>query len=118
MMIVTSRLPESADSPQLAARTLARLSGSPGAIRQHLGPLSAGEVAARNESLAQHHDGVGVAVDQVVPEHVLGQQHRPELHEPGHVNPFGLEFLLAFGREVGEGIGDVLAPGTGVPPLH
>ncbi|MGE5831246.1 MAG: LuxR C-terminal-related transcriptional regulator, partial [Micromonosporaceae bacterium] len=45
LMIVTSRLPDSADSPQLAARTLARLAGSPGAIRQHLGPLTAAEVA-------------------------------------------------------------------------
>jgi DNA-binding CsgD family transcriptional regulator len=46
LMIVTSRPPDSADSPQLAARTLARLSGAGGAIRQHLGPLNAGEVAA------------------------------------------------------------------------
>jgi DNA-binding NarL/FixJ family response regulator len=33
-------------SPQFAARTLARLTGIPGAIRQHLGPLGPAEVAA------------------------------------------------------------------------
>jgi DNA-binding NarL/FixJ family response regulator len=31
-------------APELTARTLARLSGGPGAIRQHLGPLDAAEV--------------------------------------------------------------------------
>lgn len=44
LMLVTSRPPDAADSPQLAARTLARVSGVPGAIRQHLGPLDAGAV--------------------------------------------------------------------------
>jgi DNA-binding CsgD family transcriptional regulator len=46
LMLVTSQPPDVADSPQLAARTLARVGGAPGAIRQHLGPLDAGGVGA------------------------------------------------------------------------
>jgi DNA-binding NarL/FixJ family response regulator len=45
LLVVTSRPPDTAVFPQLAARTLARLSGAPGAIRQHLGRLGTGEVA-------------------------------------------------------------------------
>jgi two-component system nitrate/nitrite response regulator NarL len=45
LLMVTSRPPEAAVSPELTARTLARLSGVPGAVRQHLGPLAAGHVA-------------------------------------------------------------------------
>jgi DNA-binding CsgD family transcriptional regulator len=45
LLLVTSRPPAAAVSPELAARTLARLTGTPGAIRQHLGPLSTAEVA-------------------------------------------------------------------------
>jgi two-component system, NarL family, nitrate/nitrite response regulator NarL len=41
LLLVTSRPPED----ELTARTLARLSGVPGAVRRHLGPLAAGEVA-------------------------------------------------------------------------
>src|SRR5919107_1607121 len=44
LLLVTSRPPEAAVSPALTARTLARLSGMPGAVRRHLGPLGAGEV--------------------------------------------------------------------------
>src|SRR5258705_121882 len=44
LLIVTSQPPEMAVSRQLVARTLARLSGTPDAVRQHLGPLSAPEV--------------------------------------------------------------------------
>lgn len=65
LLVVASRLPEAAVSPQLAARILARLSGVPGAIRQHLGPLCFDEVA---EVLAQAYPGVAVptpAVDTV-----------------------------------------------------
>jgi DNA-binding NarL/FixJ family response regulator len=50
LLVVASRPPDAAVSPQLAARTMARLSGAPGAVRQHLGPLSRAEVA---EVLAQ-----------------------------------------------------------------
>jgi DNA-binding CsgD family transcriptional regulator len=46
LLLVTSQLPDAAVSPQLAARTLARLSGSAGAVRQHLGPLARTDIAA------------------------------------------------------------------------
>ncbi|NUT36133.1 MAG: AAA family ATPase [Hamadaea sp.] len=45
LFVVTSQPPENAVSRQLVARTLARLSGAPGAIRQHLGPLRPAQVA-------------------------------------------------------------------------
>lgn len=45
LLVAASRPPDEAVSPQLVARTLARLSGSPGAIRQHLGPLTQADVA-------------------------------------------------------------------------
>ncbi|GAB1641230.1 hypothetical protein KRMM14A1259_16530 [Krasilnikovia sp. MM14-A1259] len=44
LLLVTSRPPDAAVSPQLAARSLARLSGVPGAVRRHLGALDAGQV--------------------------------------------------------------------------
>jgi DNA-binding CsgD family transcriptional regulator len=46
LLLVASRQPDTAVSPQLVAATLARLSGAPGAIRQHLGPLPRTDVAA------------------------------------------------------------------------
>jgi two-component system, NarL family, nitrate/nitrite response regulator NarL len=45
LLLVTSQPPEAAVAPELTARTLARLSGVPGAVRRHLGPLEAGQVA-------------------------------------------------------------------------
>jgi DNA-binding CsgD family transcriptional regulator len=53
LLVVASRPPDSAVSPQLVARTMARLSGTPGAIRQHLRPLEPAGVAA---ILAQVYD--------------------------------------------------------------
>lgn len=44
LLLVTSEPPESAVSPQLTARTLARLTGRPGAIRRHLSGLAEAEV--------------------------------------------------------------------------
>lgn len=44
LLLVTSRPPGEAVSPQLTGRTLTRLAGVPGAIRQHLSPLRAEEV--------------------------------------------------------------------------
>ncbi|WP_238547141.1 helix-turn-helix transcriptional regulator [Actinoplanes friuliensis] len=44
LVLVTSRPPDEAVSPLLTARVLARLSGAPGAVRQHLGALTAGQV--------------------------------------------------------------------------
>lgn len=46
LLVVGSRPSDEAISPRLVAATLARLSGAPGAIRQHLGPLPRAEVAA------------------------------------------------------------------------
>ncbi len=45
LLVVTSRPPDAAVSPLLTARVLARLSGAPGAVRQHLGALTAGQVS-------------------------------------------------------------------------
>jgi DNA-binding CsgD family transcriptional regulator len=45
MLLVTSRTPDAAVSPELTARALARLAGTPGAIRQHLAPLRPVDVA-------------------------------------------------------------------------
>ena len=45
LLLVTSRPPDAAVSPELTARTLARLSGTPGAVRQHLGALAVDDVA-------------------------------------------------------------------------
>lgn len=45
LLVVTSRPPDTAADPALAVRALERLAGAPGAVRRHLGPLSAGHVA-------------------------------------------------------------------------
>lgn len=44
LVLVTSQPPDAAVSPLLTHRTLARLSGVPGAVRQHLAPLDAARV--------------------------------------------------------------------------
>jgi two-component system nitrate/nitrite response regulator NarL len=44
LLLVTSQPPGAAVAPQLTARTLARLSGRPGAVRRHLSALSQAEV--------------------------------------------------------------------------
>jgi two-component system, NarL family, nitrate/nitrite response regulator NarL len=44
LLLVTSQPSEAAVSPLLTARTLARLSGVPGALRRHLGPLDVAQV--------------------------------------------------------------------------
>ncbi|MCW6003124.1 LuxR C-terminal-related transcriptional regulator [Micromonospora sp. CPCC 205371] len=75
LLIVTSRPPET----PVVARTLARLSGVPGAIRQHLGPLSAADVAS---VLAEVYPSVSPAVARAV-------------HERTGGNPYWLTELLA-----------------------
>ncbi|MFC0007935.1 AAA family ATPase [Micromonospora siamensis] len=45
LLVVASRPPADAVAPDLAVRALARLCGVRGAVRQHLGPLAAGQVA-------------------------------------------------------------------------
>ena len=81
LLVVTSRPPDTAVSPRLAARTLARLSGAPGALRQHLRPLRAVDVA---EILAQAYPGqrLPAATAQAVWERTSG-------------NPYWLTELLA-----------------------
>lgn len=54
LLLVTSQPPEAAVSPQLTARTLARLTGRPGAIRRHLSGLAQAEVG----ELLRHAYGV------------------------------------------------------------
>ena len=44
LLLVTSQPAEAAVAPQLAERALARLAGRPGAVRRHLGALTAAEV--------------------------------------------------------------------------
>ncbi|MDG4790623.1 helix-turn-helix transcriptional regulator [Micromonospora sp. WMMD1102] len=58
LLVVGSRPPEEAVSPRLVAATLARLSGAPGVVRQHLGPLDRPDVAA---VLAQVYPGLPVS---------------------------------------------------------
>ncbi|MFC7248073.1 AAA family ATPase [Catellatospora aurea] len=79
LILVTSRPPDAADSPELVARTLARLSGAPGAVRQHLGPLGPADVA---EIVRQVHG--------VIPEHLAGA-----VCERTGGNPYWLVELLA-----------------------
>ncbi|GIG91097.1 hypothetical protein Pen02_60330 [Plantactinospora endophytica] len=62
LLLVGSRPAEEAVSPRLVAATLARLSGAPGAIRQHLGPLGRPDVAA---VLGQVYPGRPVPADVV-----------------------------------------------------
>ncbi|MFC7549187.1 LuxR C-terminal-related transcriptional regulator [Plantactinospora sp. GCM10030261] len=77
LLVVVSRPPEVAVNPGLAARTLARLTGAPGAVRQHLGPLTPDEVAeilnqvyadrpvADDEARPVPDDGAGPVPDEV-----------------------------------------------------
>jgi DNA-binding NarL/FixJ family response regulator len=82
LLLVTSRLPEEAVSPQLVARTLARLTGGPDAIRQHLRPLTESEVSVL----------IGQAYGTPVPAHVVEAAY----HDTGG-NPYRLTELLATG---------------------
>jgi DNA-binding CsgD family transcriptional regulator len=81
LLLVTSQPPEVALSPQLAARTLARLSSTPGAVRQHLSPLAPAEVA---QVLAQ------VYPDAPVPNPVVQR-----VWKRTRGNPYVLRELLA-----------------------
>lgn len=45
LIVVTSQPSDAALSPDIVTRTIARLAGTPGAVRQHLGPLGRDEVA-------------------------------------------------------------------------
>ncbi len=63
LLLVTSQPADAAVSPQLAARTLARLCGAQGAIRAHLGPLAPGEIEA---ILAEVYPHLPVRVEAVL----------------------------------------------------
>jgi DNA-binding CsgD family transcriptional regulator len=81
LLVVTSRPPDDAVSPRLAARTLARLAGGPGGVRQHLRPLGRAEVG---ELVARHYPGVVVPADVVA-----------AVHTRTRGNPYWLRELLA-----------------------
>jgi two-component system nitrate/nitrite response regulator NarL len=61
LLLVTSQPPEAAVAPQLTARTLARLTGRPGAVRRHLSGLAPAEVGELLSNLY----GVDRATDEV-----------------------------------------------------
>lgn len=60
LLLVTSQPPDAAVSPLLTARTLARLSGVPGAVRRHLGALDAAQVG---EILTQVYAGSTITAE-------------------------------------------------------
>jgi DNA-binding CsgD family transcriptional regulator len=81
LLMVASRPPEAAVSPELAARTLARLAGAPGAIRQHLGPLTVDQVAT--------------VLAQIYPDAPVPRYLAEVVRERTGGNPFWLTELLA-----------------------
>ncbi|MER5456838.1 AAA family ATPase [Micromonospora sp. NPDC002389] len=81
LLVVATRPAAHAVTPELAGRTLARLCGVPGAVRQHLGPLRPVEVAE--------------VLTQVYPGHPLpGRLVRGVWRSTGG-NPYALTELLA-----------------------
>jgi DNA-binding NarL/FixJ family response regulator len=86
LLLVTSRPPDTAVAPRLAAHTLAQLAGAPGVIRQHLGALDTVEVAA----LLERRYG------SPVPPEVVGV-----VHERTGGNPYRLTELLAAANGAG-----------------
>jgi DNA-binding CsgD family transcriptional regulator len=98
LLLVTSRPPDVAVSPQLVARTLARLSGTPGAVRQHLNTLGTADVA---DVLAEVYGGSSVppALAEAVWARTGG-------------NPYWLtELLAAAGRQGPEALAREPLPG-------
>jgi DNA-binding CsgD family transcriptional regulator len=87
LLIVTSQPPDVAVSPKLAARTLARLTGVRGVVRQHLDVLTADDVAGVLAQVYQEW-----TVSPAVAEAVWG-------HTDG--NPYHLIELLATRRGAG-----------------
>lgn len=81
LLLVTSRPPDTAVSPELAARTLARLSGTPGAIRQHLGALTVADI--------------GAILAQVYPAQLLPPEVGPAVWQRTGGNPYLVMELLA-----------------------
>jgi len=87
LLLVTSQPPDVAVSPQLAARTLARLSGVPVAVRQHLAPLKPAEVAQ--------------ILSQVYPDAPVPAGVAKALWQRTKGNPYWLRELLATAGSVG-----------------
>lgn len=83
LLVVTSRAPDSAAFPDLAARVLARLGGTPRSTRRHLGPLSAAQV--RSLLAATELAGTELAADP----HAV--------HRSTGGNPYRLGELVALG---------------------
>ncbi|MEV4626498.1 LuxR C-terminal-related transcriptional regulator [Micromonospora sp. NPDC049523] len=81
LLVVASRPPEAALAPELAARTLARLTGAPGAVRQHLGALTVEQVAA--------------VLGQVYPDGPVDRQLVETVRERTGGNPYRLTELIA-----------------------
>jgi DNA-binding CsgD family transcriptional regulator len=86
LLLVTSRPPDTAVAPRLAAHTLGQLAGAPGVIRQHLGALDTVEVAA----LLERRYGTPA------PPEVVGV-----VHERTGGNPYRLTELLAAANGAG-----------------
>jgi DNA-binding NarL/FixJ family response regulator len=102
LLIAASRPAASAVSPELTRRTLARLCGVAGAVRQHLDELTRTEVA---EVLAQ------VYPDQEVPAAVTAA-----VWQRTGGNPYRLiEYLATDGRRGPAGLADRPAPGRPAP---
>jgi DNA-binding NarL/FixJ family response regulator len=81
LLVVTSRPPEAAVSPELTAQTLARLSGVRGAVRQHLSALDAAQV--------------GRILQHVYAEHAPSSELAEAVHRRTGGNPYRLTELLA-----------------------
>ncbi len=102
LLMVATRPAAHAVAPELAGRTLARLCGVRGAVRQHLGPLRQAEVA---EVLTQVYAGPALCARLV---------HRVWQHTGG--NPYALTELLA--AHAGQPPETLLAPPPSPPPLR
>lgn len=101
LLLVTSRPAAAAVAPLLVSRSLARLTGAPGTVRQHLGPLSPDEVAA---VMSQVYGGP--------PDPVLAAA----VWQRTGGNPYLLTELLATtGRELIEEAGSALPPDEPYP---
>jgi DNA-binding CsgD family transcriptional regulator len=87
LLLVTSRPAEESVSPELTARTLARLAGVPGAVRQHLEPLD--------------HAQVGQVLAQVYPDRPVPPEVAGVVHERTGGNPYWLTELLATAGRLG-----------------
>jgi DNA-binding NarL/FixJ family response regulator len=84
LLLVTSQAPDAAVSPALAARTLARLGGAAGAIRQHLGSLTS--------------DDIGAILAEVYPHREVRPEAVRAVREETGGNPYRIRELLVAAR--------------------